>query len=103
MPQNEGDAVSPMPFVRLMIVGSLLCASAASAQAPSTPTAPAVITTAARLRTLGDSLTPGASKTGQLGRGPNLTYALTHRDTSGGLEVHVAWTDVLVIQSGSAK
>jgi mannose-6-phosphate isomerase-like protein (cupin superfamily) len=25
-----------------------------------------------------------------------------HRDTSGGLERHEAWTDVLIIQSGSA-
>ena len=64
--------------------------------------APATITTAAHLRALGDSLTPGASRTGQLGKGPNLTYALTHRDSAGGVEAHRDWTDVLVIQTGSA-
>ena len=72
-----------------------------SAQAKSMP--PAEVVKAARLKQLGDSLTPGASKTAQISRGPNFTYAITHRDTSGGLERHDAWTDILVILSGSAS
>jgi mannose-6-phosphate isomerase-like protein (cupin superfamily) len=78
----------------------LLLASAAGAQ--STPTPPAEVVRAGRLKQLGDSITPGASRTAQIGRGPNFTYALTHRDSSGGLERHDAWTDILVIESGSA-
>ena len=65
-------------------------------------TAPAEVVHAQRLKHLGDSLTPGASRTSQLGRGPNFTYAITHRDTSGGLERHDAWADLLVIETGSA-
>ena len=78
----------------------LLVASVAAAQ--SSPTAPAEVVRAVRLKQLGDSITPGASRTAQIGRGPNFTYALTHRDSSGGLERHDAWTDILVIQSGGA-
>jgi hypothetical protein len=65
-------------------------------------TAPAEVVQAQRLKQLGDSLTPGVSRTAQLGRGPNFTYAITHRDSSGGLERHDAWTDILVIETGSA-
>lgn len=78
----------------------LLVAGAAAAQ--STPTPPAEVVRALRLAQLGDSITPGASRTAQIGRGPNFTYALTHRDSSGGLERHDAWTDILVIERGSA-
>src|SRR5205823_1835927 len=78
----------------------LVCAGGVSAQTSST--APAEVVRAQRLKQLGDSLTPGASKTAQLGKGMNFTYAITHRDTSGGLERHDAWTDILVIESGSA-
>ena len=81
-------------------VAFLLVACTATAQ--SSPTPPAEVVRAARLKQLGDSITPGASRTAQIGRGPNFTYALTHRDSSGGLERHDAWTDILVIQSGSA-
>src|SRR4051812_22546680 len=82
-------------FVLLCVVG----VQVASAQGS---TSPAVITSAARLVAIGDSLSPAASRTAQLGRGPGYTYALTHRDSSGGLEVHRDWTDVFVIESGSA-
>src|SRR5437879_5090048 len=64
-------------------------------------TAPASIVPADRFRVLADSLTPGASRTAQLGKGPGLTYAVTHRDSTGGLEVHRDWTDLFVIESGS--
>jgi len=63
-------------------------------------TAPAEVVRAERLKQLRDSLTPG-SKSLALGQGSNFTYTIWHRDTTGGLERHEAWTDVLVIQSGS--
>lgn len=58
--------------------------------------------TAARLRAIGDSLTPGASRTAQLGAGPGYTYAVTHRDSTGGVEAHDRWTDMFVVETGSA-
>ena len=64
--------------------------------------APATIMAADRLRTIGDSLAPAASRTAQLGRGAGYTYAVTHRDSSGGLEIHAHFTDVFVIESGAA-
>jgi hypothetical protein len=89
-----------MRLSRFAALGLLAAATHLSAQRGPMP--PAEMVHAARLKQLGDSLTPGASRTAQLGRGPNFTYAITHRDTSGGLERHDAWTDVLVIESGSA-
>ena len=89
-----------MRLSRFASLGLLACASDLLAQRGPMP--PAEMVHAARLKQLGDSLTPGASRTAQLGRGPNFTYAITHRDTSGGLERHEAWTDILVIESGSA-
>lgn len=64
--------------------------------------APSQVVSAHRLRQLGDSLTPAGSKSAPLGGGSNFTYAMWHRDTSGGLERHDAWTDILVVESGSA-
>jgi len=89
-----------MRLSRFASLGLLACASSLLAQRGPMP--PAEMVHAARLKQLGDSLTPGASRTAQLGRGPNFTYAITHRDTSGGLERHETWTDILVIESGSA-
>jgi mannose-6-phosphate isomerase-like protein (cupin superfamily) len=89
-----------MPIASRAFLFVFLIAPSARAQRQSMP--PAEVVHAGRLKQLGDSLTPGASKTAQLGRGPNFTYAITHRDTSGGLERHEAWTDILVVQSGSA-
>ena len=89
-----------MRRARFAAFGLLACAGDLFAQRGPMP--PAEMVHAARLKQLGDSLTPGASRTAQLGRGPNFTYAITHRDTSGGLERHDAWTDILVIESGSA-
>ena len=80
----------------------ILLATAGPLSAQRGATAPAEVVHAQRLKQLGDSLTPGASRTAQIGRGPNFTYAITHRDTSGGLERHEAWTDILVIETGSA-
>lgn len=91
-----------MSRMRPPILAAALLAIAGAAAAQSAPTAQSEVVRASRLKQLGDSLTPGASRTAQIGRGPNFTYALTHRDSSGGLERHDAWNDILVIQSGSA-
>ena len=89
-----------VPIISRSLLIALLVTSAAGAQRQPMP--PADVVRAGRLKQLGDSLTPGASKTAQLGRGPNFTYAIAHRDTSAGLERHDAWTDIAVVQSGSA-
>jgi len=60
------------------------------------------VITPRRLQTIADSLPPGASRTAQLGRGSGYTFALTQRDSAGGVEVHMAWTDEFVMQRGSA-
>jgi len=79
-------------------------ALAAAQSATPTPaaTAPAQILPPARAAAIGDSLAPAASRTAQLARGAGYTYAVTHRDSTGGIELHQAWTDVFVIESGSA-
>ena len=89
-----------MPIASRSLFFAFFVTSAAGAKRQSMP--PADVVRADRLKQLGDSLTPGASKTAQLGRGPNFTYAIAHRDSSNGLERHDAWTDILVVQSGSA-
>lgn len=71
-------------------------------EAQQSPSLPATITSADRLRTIGDSLAPAASRTAQLAKGPGYTYAVTHRDSAGGTERHRDWTDVFVVESGSA-
>ncbi len=56
-----------------------------------------------RVSQLGDSLTPAAGKSTSLGRGPNFNYVLWHRDSSSaGLERHDAWSDIVIVESGSA-
>jgi mannose-6-phosphate isomerase-like protein (cupin superfamily) len=82
-----------------VVLSLLVIAPAARAQ---TSMPPAEIVSAKRLKQLGDSLTPGASRTAQLGKGPGFTYGITHRDSTGGLERHDAWTDIFVVESGSA-
>jgi len=89
-----------MRFAYCVMTCVVLAAPLASAQsAPSQ----AEIVTAARLRAIADSLPPAASRTAQLGRGDGYTYALTQRDSSGGVESHAAWTDVFVIQKGNGS
>ncbi|MDB4915345.1 MAG: hypothetical protein JWM95_2989 [Gemmatimonadetes bacterium] len=83
----------------VLLAGVLLSAPAVFAQRASLP---ATIISADRLRAIGDSLPPAASRTAQLARGSGYTYALTHRDSSGGIERHRDWTDVFVVESGSA-
>ena len=81
-------------------LATLACASELTAQ--SSAMAPAVVVTAQRLKQLGDSLTPSPATNAQLGNGPNFKSAIWHRETSTGLERHDAWSDILVVQSGSA-
>jgi mannose-6-phosphate isomerase-like protein (cupin superfamily) len=58
---------------------------------------------ATRLSALSDSLPAGAINTAQLGRFPGLANAINRRDTSGMQESHEDFTDVFVIQKGSAR
>ena len=85
-----------------LLLSATLFLSATTATALSAQDAPAMVVSAAHLRALGDSLAPAASRTAQLGVGPGYTYAVTHRDSAGGVEAHADWTDVFVIESGSA-
>src|SRR5258708_35108418 len=82
-------------FVAILVLAPL----GAGAQSP---TAPATILSADQLHAIGDSLTPGSSRTAQLGRGSGYTYGLTHRDSSGTVEVHRDRTDVFVVEAGGA-
>jgi mannose-6-phosphate isomerase-like protein (cupin superfamily) len=88
--------------MRAFILAGIAVAGCAAALAAQSPMPPAQIVSARRLRQLGDSLTPGASRTAQLGKGPGFTYGITHRDSTGGLERHDAWTDVFIVEAGSA-
>ncbi len=63
----------------------------------------ATVITPAQLHHTADSLPRGASRTAQLGGGSGYTYALTQRDSSGGVERHADWTDMFVVQSGKAR
>lgn len=85
----------------LLVAMPALAAAQGTSPTP-TPAAPAQIVPPARATAIGDSLAPAASRTAQLAQGPGYTYAVTHRDSTGGLELHAAWTDVFVIESGSA-
>ena len=64
---------------------------------------PSEVVHAARLEQLGDSLAPAAGKSASLGRGPNYNFMLWHRDSSSAeLERHDAWSDIVIVRSGSA-
>jgi mannose-6-phosphate isomerase-like protein (cupin superfamily) len=76
----------------------------AASAAPLPPMTNAVqILPATRLATLTDSLPPGAIRSVQLGRFPGLANALNTRDSSGIHERHEDFTDIFVIQRGSAR
>lgn len=87
--------------MRSVIAASIAAAIGSSLAAQSAPMPPAEVVTIQQLRHLGDALSPGASRTAQLGKGPAFTYGITHRDSTGGLERHEAWTDIFIVQSGS--
>ena len=79
-----------------------LC-SGSTLAAQGTITVPATIITPAQLKAIADSLPAASLASIPLGRGSGYTYALSHRDLTGAIEVHQSWTDVFVIQSGSAS
>lgn len=76
----------------------------ADAQAPSTPplSHEAVVLSATRLAALADSLPAGALNSVQLGRWEGLTDAIGRRDSAGVHERHEGFTDIFVVQRGSA-
>lgn len=85
------------------IVASAVAATlapAAEAQSGSSP--PATILATGRLKALDDSIPRTVLTSLALGRGSGYTYSLTHRVVTGSIELHMAWNDVFVIQSGSA-
>ena len=84
----------------LGLIISVLASSPLRAQATSS--APATILTPAQLSALSDTLPAASLASIPLGRGSGYTYSFTHRDLTGVIEVHMQWTDVFVIQSGSA-
>jgi uncharacterized RmlC-like cupin family protein len=56
-----------------------------------------------RLAALADSLPAGAIHTVQIGRFEGLANALNRRDSSGIHERHLNFTDIFVVQRGSAR
>lgn len=86
-----------------VLAAVLVVCSTGAARAQKATTADVIL--AEQLRRVvarAESLPPIPSRTAQLGKGAGYTYALTARDTTGGVERHDAWTDLFVIQSGHA-
>jgi mannose-6-phosphate isomerase-like protein (cupin superfamily) len=100
------DVNSPSPLLRTTITFQTAMTTlrhlAALISLPTIVLAQSKVSSAAQLKHLADSLAPLGSKSAPLGQGQNYNYAIWHRDTSGGLERHDAWADVLLVQSGSA-
>ncbi|MDQ2666816.1 MAG: hypothetical protein M3Z05_12485 [Gemmatimonadota bacterium] len=61
----------------------------------------ATVLSPSHLASIDDSLPHAALTSVALGGGSGYTYSLTRRETTGGIEVHMAWNDVFVVQSGS--
>jgi mannose-6-phosphate isomerase-like protein (cupin superfamily) len=81
-----------------------LAQSPAAAAASTPPLSNAVqILPASRLAAIADSLPPGAIHTQQIARFEGLTNALNRRDSSGVHERHLNFTDIFVVQRGSAR
>jgi mannose-6-phosphate isomerase-like protein (cupin superfamily) len=88
----------------LVVATPALAQTPASAAPPLPPMSNAVqILPATRLAALTDSLPPGAIRSVQIGRFPGLANALNTRDSSGVHERHEDFTDIFVIQKGSAR
>jgi mannose-6-phosphate isomerase-like protein (cupin superfamily) len=121
-----GEALAPRPTTTLVLqekamraalgvlVSAVIVCGCAPAIAPAQNPAPAAaqlpplsnqaqILPASRLAAISDSLPPGASRTLQLGRFEGLTNAVTTRDSSGIHERHEFFTDIFVVQKGSAR
>lgn len=85
-----------------------LMAQAQSPTGAAVPPAPPLssvvqILSTARLAAIADSLPAGAVHTMQIGRFEGLTNALNRRDSSGVHERHLNFTDIFVVQRGSAR
>ncbi len=87
---------------RLLILLPLLGAPVAAQNVPAAVTAGVVHIDVPRLRALSDSLRAAGKQTAQLGGRDGFTYALTQRDSSGTPELHGAWTDLFIVERGSA-
>lgn len=100
-----------MRAVLVLASALVACASVpaiahAQAQAPAAAPAPSnvvQILPATRLAFVSDSIPAGAIRTLQIGRFPGLANALNRRDTSGVHERHEDFTDIFVVQKGSAR
>jgi mannose-6-phosphate isomerase-like protein (cupin superfamily) len=89
----------------LLVLSALIAvATPASAQTPATqPVSHSVeILPATRLAALGDSLPAGAINSVQVGRWEGLSDMLGRRDSDGIPERHDDFTDIFVVQRGSA-
>ncbi|MEO6527324.1 MAG: hypothetical protein ABIP93_11910 [Gemmatimonadaceae bacterium] len=88
----------------LSVCGCAPASARAQAQAPAPALSNQVqILPASRLAAISDSMPPGASRTLQIGRFEGLTNALTMRDSAGIHERHEGFTDIFVVQKGSAR
>jgi mannose-6-phosphate isomerase-like protein (cupin superfamily) len=85
-----------------MVAAALASFASSAVLAQSTSSAPATVLTPAQLKSVADSLPAASLASIPLGRGSGYTYSFNHRDLNGAIEVHMQWTDVFVIQSGSA-
>ena len=83
-------------------LAGVVMAHAGPIAAQSSNTLPATIISSTQLKALDDSLPHTSLSSLALGRGSGYTYSLTHRAAPGVIELHMAWNDVFVIQSGSA-
>ncbi len=92
--------------MRALVVLSALIAAAtpAAAQIPATPPVShsVEILPATRLAALGDSLPAGAINSVQVGRWEGLSDMLGRRDSDGVPERHDDFTDIFVVQRGTA-
>jgi mannose-6-phosphate isomerase-like protein (cupin superfamily) len=96
--------------LRLACVACVIAPAIAFAQPPAPVAAPALalsnevqIIPATRLAFLSDSLPAGAIHTVQIGRFPGLANALNRRDSSGVHERHEDFTDIFVVEKGTAR
>jgi mannose-6-phosphate isomerase-like protein (cupin superfamily) len=108
MQENGMRAALGVIVSAVIVCGCVPAMAPAQTPAPAAAPAPALsnqvqILPASRLAAIADSLPPGALRTLQIGRFEGLTNALTTRDSAGVHERHEGFTDIFVIQKGSAR
>jgi mannose-6-phosphate isomerase-like protein (cupin superfamily) len=91
-----------IPAIALLLA---LAPATTFAQTPGSPplSTSVSILSAKRLAVLADSLPPGAMNSVQVGRWEGLTDMLGRRDSNGSPERHEGFTDIFVVQRGSAR